>query len=63
MDEILASHVIDPAALRNDDFETFFSSRERELLDRIEYAMGKPIAGDSLEPDIPEPVEYEEVTN
>lgn len=47
MDEILRSHVIDPAFVRRDDFEGFFRAREGELLRRIEAAMGKPIAWES----------------
>lgn len=43
MDEILASHVIDPALLRNDNFEEFFETRKRAILKRIEKAMGKPV--------------------
>lgn len=47
MDQILRSHVIEPSALRADDFETFFKAREEALLERIEHAMRKPIARDS----------------
>ncbi len=61
MDKILRSHVIDPAALRDDDFDAFFSNREQELLKRIEAAMGKPIARDSVEVEGLAPLEYEEV--
>ncbi|HEY9602761.1 MAG TPA: DUF262 domain-containing protein, partial [Allocoleopsis sp.] len=43
MDEILRSHVIDPSAMRSDNFETFFQARKNALLNRIEKAMGKPI--------------------
>ena len=43
MDDILRSHVIDAAALRDDDFAAFFRAREAALLDRIENAMGKPV--------------------
>jgi hypothetical protein len=45
MDEILRSHLIDPAAIRSDAFATFFKSRADAILDRIEAAMGKTIAG------------------
>jgi hypothetical protein len=41
------SHVIHPEALRTDGFEAFFSARFNALLDRIEQAMGKPIARDA----------------
>ena len=46
MDEILESHVIQPAALRNDDLQSFFEARRLELLARIEKAMSKPVASD-----------------
>ncbi len=49
MDEILRSHLIDPVALRGDDFDTFFQARKEALLDRIEKAMGKPIPRDVVE--------------
>jgi hypothetical protein len=51
-----------PQALRSDDFDTFFCAREKELLSRIEVAMGKPIARDSVEIEAPAPLEYEEAT-
>lgn len=44
MDTILRSHLISPEALRADDFDAFFAAREQSLLERIEQAMGKPIA-------------------
>src|SRR5262249_12465342 len=44
IEQILASHLIDSAALRGDNFYTFFHAREAALLNRIEGAMGKPIA-------------------
>lgn len=44
MNQILESHLIDPLALRRDCFDDFFKAREAALLDRIEQAMGKPIA-------------------
>ncbi|WP_315788708.1 GmrSD restriction endonuclease domain-containing protein [Fischerella sp. JS2] len=36
MDEILRSHIIDPVALRTDNFEAFFQARQKALLNRIE---------------------------
>ncbi len=33
MDELLASHLIDPHALRGDEFRTFFTAREQAILD------------------------------
>jgi hypothetical protein len=41
LDEILRSHEIDSAALRQDDFPSFFNSRFARLLKQIEGAMGK----------------------
>lgn len=42
LDEILATHAIDPETLRADDFDRFFDDRRRRLLGMIEAAMGKP---------------------
>lgn len=52
LDGILATHVIDPAALRSDNFDAFFAARAQALLNRIERVMAKPIARDlpELEP-------------
>jgi hypothetical protein len=60
MDEILRSHVIEPLALRADNFDAFFRAREEALLDRIEKAMGKLIAREVTEPEDVETVDYEE---
>jgi len=46
MDEILRTHVIEPAHLRADNFEGFFAARTQALLNRIESAIGKPVARD-----------------
>jgi hypothetical protein len=43
LDTILASHVIDTAALKTNDYETFFRLRREALLKRIESATGKKI--------------------
>jgi hypothetical protein len=59
MDEILRSHLIEPAALRADDFDRFFEARSRALLAKIEKATGKPIAREAVDEDVPEAVEYE----
>lgn len=42
MDAILESHVINPALIRTDCFDDFFTAREKALLQRVEKAMGKP---------------------
>lgn len=43
MNEILQSHLIDPASLRANQFESFFQRRENALLSLIEKATGKTI--------------------
>jgi hypothetical protein len=58
MDEILQSHVIDPTAIRTDNFEAFFQRRFEALLQRIEKAMGKPIQRD-LPADFEMPDQFE----
>lgn len=41
---ILASHLVDVTALRNDDFDAFYAQREEALMKLIEQATGKPVA-------------------
>ena len=60
LDEILESHVIAPAFLRADDFLAFFKAREKALLDRVEAAMGKPIARELLQAPVEEVDDYED---
>lgn len=48
LDALLRTHVIDPRALRADDFDAFFAAREQALLRRIEQVTGKPIAGGAV---------------
>ena len=43
LDGLLRSHDVDPAALRRDDFASFFNHRFERLLRQIEAAMGKPV--------------------
>jgi hypothetical protein len=43
LDEILATHLIDPVLLRNDDFDSFFAARLSALSGVIEEAMKKPV--------------------
>ncbi|HEX4516585.1 MAG TPA: hypothetical protein VH054_23720, partial [Polyangiaceae bacterium] len=59
MDDILASHVIDPSAARADAFDTFFAKREGALLARIEKAMGKPLRTDH-QAAAPDPEEFDD---
>jgi hypothetical protein len=50
LDAILRTHLIEPKPLRADNFDAFLSERARLLLDQIERATGKPVAGrDSAE--------------
>ena len=48
MNEIIVSHVADPAAMRADNFYDFFAARQRALLTRIERATGKTINRDPV---------------
>ncbi len=43
MDALLSSHALEPALLRQDDFERFVEDRRRRLVVLIERAMGKPV--------------------
>ena len=45
LDTYLASHQIDVEAIRADDFNTYFERRRIALLNLIEAATGKPVAG------------------
>ncbi|THF70151.1 DUF262 domain-containing protein [Deinococcus sp. Arct2-2] len=45
MDEILATHVINVEAMRNDDFGSFYADRRTALLERIGSVMGKRVRG------------------
>jgi hypothetical protein len=60
MNQILSSHFIDPTALCRDDFDAFFKAHESALLDRIERAMGKPIAREIVILDDNGPVAFED---
>jgi len=46
MDDSLATHRIDPEALRSDNFDTFWFQRKQALVALIETAMGKHTARD-----------------
>ncbi len=41
LDDLVRSHLIDPALLRSDAFEAFFAARRESLLGLIEAAMGQ----------------------
>lgn len=40
-DDVLATHLIDPSTLHEADFESFYDSRSRQLLELVRSAMGK----------------------
>lgn len=62
LDQYLASHQIDVEAIRHDDFENYFEKRRQSLLDLIEKATGKPIAGrDEQAAQIDMPVDMDEM--
>jgi hypothetical protein len=46
LDGLVASHLIDPAALRAGDFEAYFSARREALVSLVAEAIGKPVARD-----------------
>jgi hypothetical protein len=58
LNKILRSHVIDPAALRSDNFDAFFQGRQQALLQRIEASTGRPVVREVKEPQ-PAPSDYE----
>lgn len=45
LDQVLATHWVEPLLLRRDDFDGFFRDRASCLLDAIEQAIGKPVQG------------------
>lgn len=45
LNEILVSHLVEPALLRSDDFDRFIRHRASRLLDLIEAATGKTVTG------------------
>lgn len=40
-DDVIATHLIDPAALRSNDYERFYADRSKQLQDLVHSAMGK----------------------
>jgi hypothetical protein len=51
LDDILRSHLIDPATLRTDDFEAFWTLRKLALAELAAGAQGKPVPVNDDEPD------------
>jgi len=61
IDSYLASHLIDPALLRQDSFDEFFARRREALLLLIEKATGKPAYREALpEEPLEEIIPYED---
>jgi hypothetical protein len=46
LDEVLMTHLLDPATLRTADFDAFFAQRRAGLIDLISEAMGKAVLED-----------------
>ena len=46
LDDLIASHVIDPGTLRAGDFDAYFTARRNALVALIETAMEKPVTRD-----------------
>lgn len=62
LDLYIASHQIDVEAIRQDDFDTYFEKRRQALLNLIEKATGKPIAGrDEQLAQLDVPVDMDEI--
>ncbi|WP_433786288.1 GmrSD restriction endonuclease domain-containing protein [Actinomycetospora sp. CA-101289] len=49
LDRVLGTHLVDPAALRADDFDSFFRARRAALLDLIAEAMEKRAIDDAAD--------------
>ena len=49
LDKILVTHLLDPATLRQADFDSFFGHRRAAIIDLISEAMGKPVTMDAAE--------------
>lgn len=57
LDAHLATHLVDAADLRADDFDYFFKKRLEKLVTIIEAATGKPVQNDMLDSDAEEELE------
>ena len=63
LDRSLHSHLIEPELIRGDDFDEFFRTRSRRLLDGIMRHMGKRLESDPSEDWFPAPEEFVEDTD
>lgn len=59
LDDVLATHFLDPGSLRNANFETFFAHRRKALIALISEAMGKPVVEEQVEVEQAEAAQYE----
>lgn len=64
LDEILRTHLIDPAHLRADDFEAFFEARSQALAALVGSAMGKAVVEErgenEVELEAPDPADVDD---
>lgn len=51
LDRLVATHAVDPTAIRTDDFNRHFAARKDNLIGLIELAMGKSVQRDEREED------------
>ncbi|MCJ2048373.1 DUF262 domain-containing protein [Methylobacterium sp. J-070] len=63
LDELVASHAIDPALLRADDFDSFYAARRERLLGLIQESMGHSVYRGAGADETPGPVIDEEDDN
>jgi hypothetical protein len=61
LDRHVASHLVDPRALREDDFVQFYAERSEALLQAIEKAIGKPVQRERPAEEVDENDDYEVV--
>jgi hypothetical protein len=60
IDALVSTHRIDPAALRQTDFDAYFEERKEELLSLIGTAMGQPPVRTQEAPDVDRPESFDE---
>ena len=64
IDKHISTHLIDPAILRSDDFEAFFTARQRLLLAQIATVLGKPVQSEAVpSPEVEDVADEEDDTD
>jgi hypothetical protein len=63
LDELLTSHRCDPAAMRADDFDAFFTARREALVQLVEKATGKTVQRDASEGQMQESADQFDTTD